>query len=83
MENAGTVVFGFYLLLLDGIVAAALLAAAVLCGKRGKAQENKKYCVLRLVCLVFGVVCAIPVAFVAGYLLYFYVCTRFVALRGS
>lgn len=73
MENAGTVVFGFYLLLLSCIISAVFFAAAHMLRK---AQGGRAYHTLRGICFALGAVCALPPALVAGYLLYFYIATR-------
>ena len=73
MENAPAIIIFWWLVIASIILMSAFIIAAVLFTKKGNAQDAKFLWVLGKTCLILSMLCAVPVFFVVGYILYLYI----------
>lgn len=71
MENAPSIIIFWYLLIIIFVLMFVSLIAAIKLIKSGK--ENKRRLFLSKVCVVFRIMCSIPIILVIGYVLYIYI----------
>lgn len=72
MGNAPAIILFWYFSLAVIVLMIALMFAAIVFLKKGKAQGAKQLQILGKMCLVLSMICSVPVVFVIGYILYLY-----------
>ena len=73
MENAPAIILFWCFSIVIFTIMVALMVAAVILMKKGKGKNDKKIRFLGKTCLTLSVICAIPIFFVIGYILYIYI----------
>ena len=73
MENAPAIILFWCFNLVIFTIMVALMVAAIILMKKGKRQNDKKMLFLGKICLTLSVICATPIIFVIGYILYIYI----------
>lgn len=73
MENAPNIILFWYLIMAILVIVIALMITAIILIKKGKRQSTNKMQLLGKICLALGMIVAIPIILVAGYILYLYI----------
>ena len=70
VENTPTIVLFWFLFIAIFVFMIALIITAILLIKKNKKQGDNKLLLLGKMCAGFGIVCAIPIILVVGYMIY-------------
>ena len=72
MENAPNIILFWYIIIAILVLMIALMITAYVFYKKSKSQSTRKMQLFRNTCLILGIICAIPIILVVGYVLYLY-----------
>lgn len=73
MENAPAIILFWCFSILIFTFMVVMLIVAIILIKKGKGQSDKKMLFLGKMCFGLGIICAIPLILVIGYILYIYI----------
>lgn len=73
MENAPNIILFWYLIMAILVIVIALMITAIILIKKSREQNTNKMQLLGKICLALGMIVAIPIILVAGYILYLYI----------
>ena len=74
MENAPIILlFWYFIIAIFILMIALMIIAIVLSEKKAKDQSNNNWKLMGKICLGMGIVCAIPIITVLGYILYLHI----------
>ena len=73
MENAPTILLFWQFVITIFILMIALIITAINLIRKSREQNTNKMQLLGKICLGLGVICAIPIFLVLGYILYLYI----------
>lgn len=72
MENAPNIIMFWYFMIAIFVLMIASIVTAIVWICKGKKQSDNRIQRLGKICLVLGAMCAVPIIFVVGYILYLY-----------
>lgn len=72
MENAPDIILFWYFIIAIFLLMIALIIMAIILMKKSKKQSSNKMKLLGKMSLALGIICAIPIFLVAGYVMYLY-----------
>ena len=73
MENTPNIVLFWYLIITLFVFMIALIITSISLIKKSREQNMNKMQLFGKICLVLGIICAIPIFLVIGYILYLYI----------
>ena len=73
MENAPNIILFWYLIIALFVLMIALIITAINLIRKSREQNTNKMQLLGKICLGIGVICAISIFLVLGYILYLYI----------
>ena len=73
MENTPNIILFWYLIIALFVFMIALMITSINLIKKNREQNTSKMQLLGKICLVLGIICAIPIFLVIGYILYLYI----------
>lgn len=70
MENAPNIILFWYFMIATFVCMIVSMIAAIVLICKGEKQSDNKIQRLGKICLILGVICAVPIILVVGYILY-------------
>jgi len=73
MENAPNIILFWFFIIAILVLMIALMIMAFFLIKKGKGKTTNKAYLLGKICLILGIIFAVPIILVVGYILYLYI----------